>query len=44
MRVKEKEFEIYHGGTLTNDWDILRELNHVNDPRCRDHGGAARAE
>ena len=25
--VKDNEFEIYHGDTLTNDWDILRELN-----------------
>jgi len=25
--VKDTEFEIYHGDTLTNDWDILREQN-----------------
>jgi type I restriction enzyme M protein len=25
--VKDTEFEIYHGDTLNNDWDILRELN-----------------
>ena len=25
--VKDTEFEIYHGDTLTNEWDILRELN-----------------
>ena len=25
--VKDTEFEIYHGDTLTNDWDILREEN-----------------
>jgi type I restriction enzyme M protein len=25
--VKDTEFEIYQGDTLTNDWDILRELN-----------------
>ena len=25
--VKDSEFEIYHGDTLTNDWDILRELS-----------------
>lgn len=25
--VKDSEFEIYHGDTLTNDWDILREAN-----------------
>jgi type I restriction enzyme M protein len=25
--VKDSEFEIYHGDTLTNDWDKLRETN-----------------
>ena len=25
--VKDSEFEIYHGDTLTNDWDVLRETN-----------------
>jgi len=25
--VKDNEFEIYHGDTLQNDWDILRETN-----------------
>ena len=25
--VKDTEFEIYHGDTLTNDWDLLRETN-----------------
>lgn len=25
--VKDTEFEIYHGDTLTNDWHILREMN-----------------
>ena len=25
--VKDSEFEIYHGDTLTNDWDMLREMN-----------------
>ena len=25
--VKDTEFEIFHGDTLTNDWDMLRELN-----------------
>ena len=25
--VKDSEFEIYHGDTLTNDWSILSELN-----------------
>jgi type I restriction enzyme M protein len=31
--VKDSEFEIYHGDTLTNDWDILRELNPAKKPR-----------
>jgi len=30
--VKDSEFEIYHGDTLTNDWDILRELNPAKQP------------
>jgi type I restriction enzyme M protein len=30
--VKDAEFEIYHGDTLTNDWDILRELNPAKKP------------
>jgi len=30
--VKDTEFEIYHGDTLTNDWDILREQNPANKP------------
>ena len=30
--VKDSEFEIYHGDTLTNDWDILRELNPAKTP------------
>jgi type I restriction enzyme M protein len=25
--VKDTEFEIYHGDTLSNDWDMLRETN-----------------
>ncbi len=25
--VKDSEFEIYHGDTLTNDWDLLCEMN-----------------
>ena len=25
--VKDSAFEIFHGDTLTNDWDILREMN-----------------
>ncbi len=31
--VKDSEFEIYHGDTLTNDWDILRELNPAKKPQ-----------
>jgi len=30
--VKDTEFEIFHGDTLTNEWDTLRELN---PPRSR---------
>jgi type I restriction enzyme M protein len=30
--VKDTEFEIYHGDTLTNDWDILREPNPAKKP------------
>lgn len=30
--VKDTEFEIYHGDTLTNDWDWLREPNPAKKP------------
>ena len=30
--VKDTEFEIYHGDTLTNDWDMLRETNPSKKP------------
>lgn len=30
--VKDSEFEIYHGDTLLNDWDILREMNPAKKP------------
>ncbi|MEY2861294.1 MAG: hypothetical protein RL392_1752 [Pseudomonadota bacterium] len=30
--VKDTEFEIFHGDTLTNDWDVLRELNPAKKP------------
>ncbi len=30
--VKDTEFEIYHGDTLTNDWDMLRESNPTKKP------------
>ena len=32
-RVKDTEFEIYHGDTLTNDWDFLREQNPAKAPK-----------
>ncbi|TAJ93825.1 MAG: type I restriction-modification system subunit M [Gammaproteobacteria bacterium] len=31
--VKDSEFEIYHGDTLTNDWDMLRETNPARMPK-----------
>lgn len=31
--VKDGEFEIHHGDTLTNDWDMLRETNPAKRPR-----------
>ena len=31
--VKDTEFEIYHGDTLTNDWDMLREPNPAKKPK-----------
>jgi len=31
--VKDTEFEIYHGDTLLNDWDLLRELNPAKKPQ-----------
>jgi len=30
--VKDTEFEIFHGDTLTNDWEILREANPAKKP------------
>jgi type I restriction enzyme M protein len=30
--VKDSEFEIFHGDTLLNDWDILREANPAKKP------------
>ncbi len=30
--VKDSEFEIFHGDTLTNDWDFLRETNPAKVP------------
>lgn len=31
--VKDTEFEIYHGDTLRNDWDWLRETNPAKKPQ-----------
>jgi type I restriction enzyme M protein len=31
--VKDTEFEIYHGDTLANDWDFLRETNPAKKPQ-----------
>ncbi len=31
--VKDSEFEIYHGDSLLNDWEYLRELNPAKEPR-----------
>ncbi|MDR2165885.1 MAG: type I restriction-modification system subunit M, partial [Zoogloeaceae bacterium] len=31
--VKDSEFEIFHGDTLENDWDMLRETNPARMPR-----------
>ncbi|MDR0479326.1 MAG: type I restriction-modification system subunit M, partial [Burkholderiaceae bacterium] len=31
--VKDSEFEIFHGDTLTNDWDMLREMNPAKKPK-----------
>jgi type I restriction enzyme M protein len=31
--VKDTEFEIYHGDTLTNSWDYLRETNPAKKPQ-----------
>jgi type I restriction enzyme M protein len=31
--LKDTEFEIYHGDTLTNDWDMLREPNPAKMPK-----------
>ena len=31
--VKDSEFEIFHGDSLLNEWDYLRELNPAREPR-----------
>jgi type I restriction enzyme M protein len=31
--VKDSEFEIYHGDSLRNDWDMLRETNPAKMPK-----------
>ena len=30
--MKDTEFDIFHGDTLTNDWEMLRELNPARKP------------
>ena len=32
--VKDSEFEIYHGDSLTNDWDLLSEMNPAKKVKC----------
>ena len=36
--VKDLEFEIFHGDTLTNDWDMLRETNPAKKVSLRRRG------
>ena len=31
--VKDSQFEIFHGDSLLNEWDYLRELNPAREPR-----------
>ena len=35
--VKDTEFEIFHGDTLLNEWDMMRELNPAKKPQLRRH-------
>lgn len=32
--VKDSEFEIHHGDSLTNDWDLLNEMNPAKKLKC----------
>lgn len=32
--VKDTEFEIFYGDTLTNDWDLLKEMNPAKKLKC----------
>lgn len=32
--VKDSEFEIFHGDTLTNDWNLLNEMNPAKKLQC----------
>ncbi|WP_018405021.1 type I restriction-modification system subunit M [Marinobacter gelidimuriae] len=32
--MKDTEFEIYHGDTLVNDWDLLNEMNPAKKLQC----------
>lgn len=31
---KDSEFQIFHGDSLTNDWDILNEMNPAKKSKC----------
>ena len=33
--VKDSEFEIFHGDTLLNEWDMMRDANPAKKPRSR---------
>ncbi len=35
--VKDTEFDIYHGDTLTNDWEMLRENKAIHPPAPAKH-------
>ena len=45
--VKDTGFEIFHGDTLSNDWEMLRELNPADaladDVRYKNHGLAPKS-
>ena len=32
--VKDSEFEVFHGDTLTNDWNLLNEMNPAKKLQC----------
>src|SRR3546814_13393928 len=39
--MKDSEFEIFHGDTLLNEWDMLRETNPAKMPRFDEIGRAS---